>query len=282
MKLRILLILTVILLPLKIMAEDIAANKVLVSTPKYSAGYDDFKPAFGRYEYNVSWGGIPAATVYFNVEKKGQRYFLSTEVSTVRAIDIFYKLRYQAEGQISAVNFQPFFASLKSQENSKERNTEIKFSPEGEIHSIYTVNGEKKLELNFNPNNPMLDPFSAGFIARSLNWEKGQTRYFDTFNGKSRYLISFTAVDEQDFFINGQTRRVWVIEPKVKLLTSDKPNKKLRSARIYITADAAREILKIDSEVFIGTVRTKLVNFKPASKVPDMEVAEATVVNYNF
>jgi hypothetical protein len=282
-KLKAVLAVFFIFLPVILFAdESLTADKILVSTPVYQSDYGTFKPALGQYEYSVSWQGIPAATVYFNVDKRGQKYFLSTDVKTVRAIDLFYKLRYRAEGQISAINYLPVYSTLVSQENSKERSSKIEFTPEGLIHSTYSVNGELKQELSFNPNNFMLDPFAAGFLARSLDWKKGQTRYFDTFNGKSRYLISFTAVDERDMFINGETRRVWVVEPKVKLLTADKAKKKLRTARIYITADSARDILKIDSEVFIGTVRTKLTAFRPSNSSSNVEIAEAQTVNFNF
>ncbi|MCB0337900.1 MAG: hypothetical protein KDD62_16395, partial [Bdellovibrionales bacterium] len=56
---------------------------------------------------------------------------------------------------------------------------------------------------------------------------------------------------------------VWVISPTVKKVGAEK-NDKLREARIYLSSDARREILQITSEVFVGTVKTKLSSFQPS------------------
>ena len=76
--------------------------------------------------------------------------------------------------------------------------------------------------------------------------------------------------------VNGEMRDVWVIEPSVKKLNTSKQNNKLRSAKMYVTADKKREILEIDSEVFIGSVRTRLVGFTPHKQ------ERSVAVNYNF
>ena len=282
---RILLILNILLLLLLsggVQAESISADKVIVSTPKYRPELTNFKPSFGTYEYKTSWAGIPAATVYLSVEKDNHEYKINTLVETYRGISMFYRLKYEAKGVISSVNFRPISTEIYQKENSKEKLTEIKYSRNGTVTSSHKSGDSDPLEMEFNPNNIMLDPFSSAFIARSLDWKKGQTRYFDTFNGKSRYLISFSAVDKIKMEINDEDRDVWVIEPAVVKLTTDKKGSKLRKARIYITADESREIIKINSEVFIGSVNTKLQSFTPSNKGYKPTLAKAEVIKYDY
>ena len=245
---------------------EVIVDKLIVSTPKYSPEHSDFLPELGLYEYEVSWSGIPAADIYLRVDKEGLRYKLESKVETYSAIDLFYKLRYQAHGLISAVDYLPIQTEITQRENSKYKNTSIQFFPDGSVKSSHQRKGRETLELAFDPKNQMLDPFSAAFIARSLDWEPGTVRHFDTFNGKSRYLISFAAVDKIEMEVNDKLRPVWVVEPRVKKISTKEDPGKLRKAQIFITADEKREILKISSEVFIGSVKTRLVSFRPATQ----------------
>jgi hypothetical protein len=87
------------------------------------------------------------------------------------------------------------------------------------------------------------------------------------FSGKSRYLVEFTAVEEAQVTVNGRTRSSIVLRPSVRKLTEpgeDSEDKKLREARIYISADQPREILKISSDLLFGSVNTEMTGFSPA------------------
>lgn len=142
------------------------------------------------------------------------------------------------------------------------KSTEINFGDDGQIEAVrWQNNGEPPKKLAFQPNNFTIDPFAAAFLARSLDWKMGEKREFDTFNGKSRYLITLTAVGESKLEFNGEEKDVWEITPAVKNLTNSKANSKLRSATIYVTKDSLREVLLLRSKVFIGSVTTRLEEF---------------------
>lgn len=249
--------------------EEPTADQVQVSTPVYRPEFSQFDPPLGTYSYTVSWQGIPAATVELSVAQDEMYYRIVAQAQTYSGIDLFYKLRYRAEGLISSFDLSPVKTIIDQSENSRIKNTQITFGPDDKVFAVRSSKPRNEVKvLNFKPNNFMLDPFSAAFLARSLHWEKGATREFDCFNGKSRYLVSLTAEDRVTMKVNGQERDVWVIVPKVVNLTSKEQTKKLRRAEIYVTADKAREVLQIVSEVFIGSVSTKLVSFAPSNQPP--------------
>ena len=240
---------------------------VQVSTPTYQPDFQRFDPPLGTYTYGVFWQGIPAATATVTIDQDGPSFKISALAKTAQAIDLFYTLRYQAEGTLSAFDFQPEKTVIRNQEGSRIRNVDMSFLADGEVFVTRSQNNNKPATLlRFNPHNNMLDPFSAAFLARSLSWERGSHYEFDTFNGKSRYLIGLTVVDEATVTMNGHTSECWVVKPTVKNLTSAKSDSKLREARIYVTKDSRRDVLKIESEVFIGTVTTELEAFAPAHK----------------
>lgn len=252
---------------------EIAPEDVEVSTPIYHPQFSSIDYPLGTYNYTVSWQGIPAAEASLTVDQTGLEYKISAKAKTYSGIDILYKLRYEAQGTLSAVDFTPIETDISQQENSKFKNTQIKFLENGDINAVRSQVGKDTKSMTFDPGNFTLDPFSAAFMARGLKWELGKTAEFDTFNGKTRYLIRLTAVDHVIMTVNDVERPVWVISPKIQKLTSNEPEKKLREAKIYLTDDKERSVLQIVSEVFIGSVKTKLDSFTPADRTSGASLA---------
>ena len=244
--------------------EKVAAEDVTIRTPDYRNDHKNFQPRLGTYTYDVSWAGIPAATAEVEVDKDGMAYHISTKVRTARGIDLLYRLRYNADGWVSTADLHPLRSKFLTEENSKVKFAELTFKDNGEIYAIRGKKGKAPEQKTFTTGNLTFDPFSASFVARSMEWEKGQSRVFDTYNGKSRYLIHLSCIDIIETKLNGVMKKIWVISPSVQKI-NDKAKSKLREARIYVTADEHREILKIESEVFVGTVHTVLSSFQEKS-----------------
>lgn len=248
-------------------AERISADEVEIITPVYTPKTENFKPRLGQYTYEVSWQGIPAGTLELHLAQKGPDYRIKASARTNRFIDLFYRLRYRTEALVSATTLYPKTSIYDNRQNKRKENTRIDFLPDGEIKSVHEDRRGRIHELRFKSNNFTLDPFSAVFLALSLTWEVGDTRQFDTFTGKSRYLVELTAVEKTTIRVRGADREAIVISPRVKNLTEVDPSEdddKLREARIYISTDTSREILKITGDAFIGTVNTDMVSFTPS------------------
>ena len=183
-------------------------------------------------------------------------------------VDVFYKLRYKSEAVFSAVDLRPLEHSFVHNENSKVKRTDLKFHPNGVVDSKRWKNGKPIQDFNFDPDNLVVEPISAAFLARSLDWKLGDVKEFDVFDGKSRYLIKLKAQEKVALTINGRATPAWVIVPEVRKATENHNHKKLKSAKIYVTADAQREVVKLSSKVFVGTVNTTLKSFSPEPSQP--------------
>ena len=246
-----------------VVAEEVAPEDVVISTPVYHPQYTKIDYPLGTYNYTVSWQGIPAADATITVGQEGLFYNVKASAKTYSGIDLFYKLRFAVAGTISTIDFLPVKTTIRHQENSKVKTTAIDYLENGDISAIRMQQGKNTKSITFDPRNFTLEPISAGFLARGVDWEVGKQISLDTFNGKSRYLIELTCTDKKKVVVNDVEREVWVINPKVKKLTMPDENSKLHQASIYLTADKEREVLQIDSDVFIGTVRTELDSFVP-------------------
>ena len=254
-------------------ADDyIPPHLVKVSTPLYKTARQSFKPRLGTYEYTVSWQGIPAASCTLTVRESDNRYLIEAAARTYSGIDLLYRLRYVAQGTLNANDLQPISLVINHDENSRHKNIDMRFSPSsGEITAVRSKgpNDPDKKYVSFNPDNFTLDPIGAAFIARSLPWEIGQSRDFDVFNGKSRYLITLSAAERTTINYKGEDRKVIALVPRVRNLTTTKPKSKLREAFIYITDDSQHEVLRIVSSVFIGSVTTEMESFHPAEETQE-------------
>lgn len=248
-------------------ADDyISPELVKVTTPSYKPGPARYKPRLGTYEYSVSWEGITAASCTLTVGERDGTYVIDAAARTYSGVDLLYKLRYEAIGRLSATDLYPISLSIDHRENSRHKNIEMSFDPrQGSIKAVRSKgeNDPDKKILAFTPQNFTLDPIGAAFLARTLDWKVGDSKQFDVFNGKSRYFIVLTAVERTTIDFKGESRKVIVITPKVRNLTTTKPTSKLREAFIYVSDDDARDILKIVSSVFIGSVYTELESFTP-------------------
>lgn len=248
-------------------AEDyIPPHLVKITTPRYQPTPELADLRLGTYEYTVGWEGINAASCAVTVERQGDSYVIESSARTYSGVDLLYKLRYTATGIISAKDFTSKSLVIEQQENSRHKSLAIEFTPN--LHDIYAIRGKgpndpNKKTVSFAPNNFTLDPVGATFLARTVAWKIGETKHFDVFNGKSRYLISLTARERTTLQLNGEDRAVIALTPYVRNLTSIRPGSKLREATIYVSDDKYREVLRIESAVFIGRVITELERFTP-------------------
>ncbi|MCB0320523.1 MAG: DUF3108 domain-containing protein [Bdellovibrionales bacterium] len=257
-------------------AAELESDEVQVTTPVYFP-VGDYEFREGTFQYEVSWQGIPAALAQITTKKSGDRYEVYMSARTNKVVDIFYRLRYAALGSLSALDFSPGYLQIDQRENQKVTKAIIRFSETGRIQSELTKTGKDPKEYDFTSENFTMEPLSAAFLARSLAWKPGDVREFDTFDGKTRYLITLKCVDLISVKVNNEKRRVWVVEPKVVNLNKNEKSKKLRKAHIYVTADKYRDLLQLQSEVFVGSVTTKLKSFKP---LPREAVSLAQNVNF--
>ena len=184
-----------------------------------------------------------------------------------KVVNLLYELRHRSESVFSARELKPVEFLSQQTENSKFTNIEINFSPDGSIHAK-TTNGNlnsqgKSEEVSFKSENATFDPISAAFLARSLPVDPAEDRSFDVFNGRHRYLISFHVVGREKITVAGKEYDAFKIEPLVKKLTDTEGEKRLRKVYLWVSTDGSREILKLEGEVFIGSVSAKLVRFVP-------------------
>jgi len=187
---------------------------------------------------------------------------------TGKAIDMLYRLRHRTLSVFKESTFESVRYSSRQTENSKERVRQVTFGRNGKIRAKLFKNGEKEEVIEFKSSNRTLDPVAAAFFARSLPIKVGEKFSFDVFNGKHRFLITFDVVGRELLEESGSKRYAFKVVPQVKKLTDSKGEDRLKSATIWISDDEQRDILRLESRVWIGSVVAKLVQAGPLTETP--------------
>jgi hypothetical protein len=251
-------------------ADYIDPASIRVQTQKYVPETTDFRR--GVYEYEVSWKGIPVADASIDIQDKendsSSAYFVQAHAKTNKFIAIFYKLRHTSDSLFYTENLQPIKFSSRQSENSRSKSSQIVFGEDGKITSVIEKNGKVEEERSFVSENLTLDPISAAFLARSIPIKVGSKAAFDIYNAKNRYLISFEVTAIEDIFLPGHSekRKAFKVIPSLTKLTDTEGEKRFRKAEIWIAADDTRDVLKVESEVFVGSVSAYLKSFKPSQR----------------
>ena len=100
-------------------------------------------------------------------------------------------------------------------------------------------------------------------LARSLPVSEGSELEFDIWNGKHRYLIKLKVDKREEIKIGKKKVLADKVIPTVKKLTESEGEKRIKSVVMWVSADERREILKIESEVLLGSITATLTGIEP-------------------
>jgi len=258
-------------------ADYIPPGEILVHTKAYTPQNISFP--LGTYEYSVDWQGIPVGRASISVKNsvlpvadnpQQDCFVVTAKANSGRVISLFYNLKHKSVSTFRADKLSPLsFYSIQT-ENSKSKSRQVRFDNDGEIHAELWKQGKDTPEevIDFRSENTTFDPITAAFLARSLPVHLNEDFTFDVFNGKHRFLITLRVLRKEMVDVAGGQREAFVVVPTVKKLTDSEGEKRLRQATLWISTDPSREVLKIKSEVYIGSVNAELERFIPEPSLP--------------
>ncbi len=237
-------------------SEYINPSDIKIKTENYVPEKVNFKD--GTYKYKISWQGIPVATANIDVKNDNDTYKVNAKAKTKKWLSVFYKLKFDGDSEFDSKKLEPRKFNYRQIEKSKKKVKNIEFNPDGTIYTKSYKNGREQQAIKFNSGNQTLDPITAAFLARSLPISEGAEKSFDVFTGKHRYLIIFNVGRKEKIRVNNKDYLCYKVTPKIKKLTDTEGEKKFNSASIWITADEKREIVKLESSVFVGSIKAEL------------------------
>jgi len=218
----------------------------------------DFKPRLGKYYYNVNFNNVSIGNATIIIDRDGELYKVQVNAQSIGMVDSLYRLRYRGEATMGTDPLSPVEMKTQQEVRSAEKDLTIKFQDNGSIRTT-----EKKSENGNTVTYDMrkiqtdrftIDPFTATYLVRGLDWKVGVEKVFDVYPGKYQYELRLRC-DSQVTHLDPQKR-------------AEALKKKPASSKIYVSADELKDVLKFESSHPLGYFRVIMIRFDPAVEAP--------------
>ena len=215
--------------------------------------------------YQASWLGIPVASAEIEMQPvvlDGKKFFqVTVQARSWRYLDLIFKMRDTVESTFDAETLHPRRFFFRQRENRKVIDTTAVV--DSATHTWVVNRQEGKKPKNFEFVSPYtLDPISAAYLARTLDFKVGDRLRLEVFGGKSRYLVTLDVVARERVSVKKGEFDAYKVVPQVADLSKTGYAKRVRQAAVWITADEKRSPVKLVSQVFIGSVSIELTEGK--------------------
>jgi len=218
--------------------------------------------------YRASWNGmfsVATAEIYtVPTIVDGKKVFqVRVEAKTSRILDLIWKMRDTISSTFDAKALSPSRFTFSQRENSRVIDTDARLD---HVTKRWAVNrqqvGKKPKIYEFDSKN-MLDPISATYLARSIDYKVGDRLYFKIFGGRYQYLLElFVEKKEPVELESGKTVEAYRIIPRIQNITKNGYASRFNEATVWMSADERRLPIKMSSKIVFGTVQLDLIDDK--------------------
>ena len=232
-----------------------------------------YQPKFYPFEsgekavYRTSWNGlvsVATAEIYTTPTTiNGKKvYQVRVEAKSSKALDLIWKMRDTITSTFDAKSLSPSHFTFSQRENSKIIDTEARYNGPTKSWKVDRRQvGKKPQNYEFDSQNT-LDPITAVYLARSVDFKVGDRLYFKVFGGRYQYLLELLIERKEPVELQSGKVEAFRIIPSIQNLTKNGYAERLNDATVWISADERRLPVKLSSKITFGSVYMELVQDK--------------------
>jgi Protein of unknown function (DUF3108) len=232
--------------------------------------------------YRASWNGMfsvataEVQTVPMVVD--GKKVFqVRVEAKTSKVLDLIWKMRDTISSTFDAKAFSPSRYTFNQKENSRVINTDARLDPTTKRWSVNRQQVGKRAKIYEFESQNTLDPITAVYLARSVDFKVGDRLYFKIFGGRYRYLLElFVEKKEPVSLESGKTVEAFRVIPRIQNITKNGYASRLNDATIWLSADERRLPIKLSSKIVFGSVQLELIDDKRGLQSTSVESRPAS------
>lgn len=234
------------------------------TVPAYQPRYFPFE-AGEKAVYRASWNGMVAVAtteIYTTASiVDGKKvYDVRIESRTSRVMDLIWKMRDTITSTFDAKGLVPGQFKFSQRENSKVIDTEARFNPGTKRWAVNRQQAGKQPRIYEFESNNTLDPITAVYLSRSLDFKVGDRLYFKIFGGRYQYLLELLVERKEPIALeSGKVVEAYRIIPRLQNLTKRGYAERFNEATIWISADERRLPIKVTSKIIFGSVYVDLI-----------------------
>lgn len=210
-----------------------------------------------RTTYHFGWSGITAGTADIHFNKSDERFQLEAAGKTIGLVRALWKLDATYRGLADANTLRPIESKQTEIYRKKKLITDLAFTNSGVARTRTEVPEKNKpstVPFNF-PG--LFDLHSALLYLRSQPLNDRSVYRIVVYPATSAYLTTITVAGRERVSVHAGSYNAIKVDLDLKRIGKKmnlEPHKKFRHATIWISDDENRIPLRIEAQIFVGTV----------------------------
>ena len=216
------------------------------------------RPMHARYGFG--WSGFPGATADIRLTRAGaDRLQLDVSARTIGLVRALWKFDATHTSIVEASSLRPVTVRQLENDRSERRLTELTFSPEGVVSKVTQTPGQGTKVRRFDfPR--LFDLQSALLYLRSQPMQERNVHRIVVYAATSPYLATVTVLGRERITVPAGKFNAIKFDLQLNRIKDGQlqPHRKFRRANAWLSDDADRLLLKIEAQVFVGSVFAEL------------------------
>jgi hypothetical protein len=230
--------------------------------------HPSLRPLTAQYEFG--WSGVKAADATAEFSRGKNQFQLSLKARTSGFARALWRMDTQGMSIVSAKNLRPLKLEQTEKYAKKTIETKVDFTPIGprrlkvETPADASVPKPKTYKVS-----QAHDLHSALLFVRSQRLAPGDTVRICVFPGSSPYYAEVSAGARTKIKAAGKEWSAIPCEIKLQEVGKElelEPHMKFKKATVWLSDDVDRLLLRIEAEVFVGSIWAELNSVKFAGK----------------
>lgn len=242
-------------------AASLAASWQGTLSKEPAGNFPELRPL--KASYRFGWSGLTAATgeVHFT-KPSNDRFQLEGTGRTTGLVRALWKLDANYRALANAETLNPIEAHQTENYRSKRIVTDLTFTNGGVTRTRKEGQGsaaETKTKQFAFPN--LFDLHSAALYLRSQPLKQGSVYRVAVYPATTAYLTTVTVLGREKVSVRTGSYNAIKLDLRLKRIGKNlelEPHRKFRKATIWVSDDAERLILRIEAQVFVGTIFAEL------------------------
>jgi hypothetical protein len=216
-----------------------------------------------RASYRFGWSGVTAATGEIHFTKPSEdRFQLEGTGRTTGFVRALWKLDVTQRAIANSYTLAPIETQQSESYRSKKIVTHLAFTNSGVTRARTEGQGDKaetKSKQFAFPN--LFDLHSAALYLRSQPLKEGSVYRLAVYPATNAYVAIIKVIGREKISVRAGTYNAIKLDLQLKRVGKHlelEPHKKFRRGTIWVSDDAERLVLRIDAQVFVGTVFAEL------------------------
>jgi hypothetical protein len=210
--------------------------------------------------YGFGWSGFPGAAAEIRLNKPGSdRLQLEVTARTTGLVRALWKFDATHTSMVDAASLHPISVRQLENDRGKRILTELSFASGGVVSKVTETpgTGTKTLRFDF----PRLfDLQSALLYLRSQSLPERNVQRIVVYSATAPYLATVTVLGRERVTVPAGTYNAIKFDLQLNRIKDGQlqPHRKFRRANAWLSDDQDRLLLKIEAQVFVGSVFCEL------------------------